>query len=56
MDYNLGDQRKLQYLQNTIGGHVKIFYLDNVQPQVNTYGYALEMINSKKLSRKTEQS
>ena len=45
MDYNLGNQQKLQYLHNIMGGDAKRFYLNNVQPHVNTYPHAVKLIN-----------
>ena len=45
MDHNLGNQQKLQYLHNIIEGDAKRFYLNNVQPHVNTYAIAVELIN-----------
>ena len=44
MDYNPGNQQKLQYLHNIMGGDAKRFYQNNVQPHVNTYAHAVEMI------------
>ena len=45
LGYNLGNQQKLQYLHDVMGGDFKRFYLNNCLPHVNTFSHAVELIN-----------
>ena len=36
--------QKLQYLHNIVCGDAKIFYLNVVMPNVNTYNHAIDLI------------
>ena len=45
LDYNLGNQQKLQYRHNIIGSVAKRCYLNNIQPHLSTREHAVELIN-----------
>ena len=47
MYYNLGNQQELQCLHTIMGSDTKRFYLNTVQPHMNTYTHAVELVIQK---------